>query len=375
MRGENWERHAKAATPADIRRLRQRHKMLRDGQLSGPNATHPHPEVITVQQPYRPGARASFSDLTVEYAEMFPFPVDVVETAITLAFKNKRLIADDALPRKLVGKIEFRYLTHTLIEGFTVPDTKVGRKSRPNEVSFTATETTSATEDFALEDAIPVTDIQNAPKGLNPVDDATLMLTNLIALDREIRVANLLFAEATYQAGKKVVLSGTSQWSDFTNSDPIADITAGLDALIFRPNIMTVGREAFSVLSRHPEIVKAAHGNAGDSGIAARDDLARIFELDKVLVGEGFVNTAAKGQPINLVRVWGKHCALSFIDNDSGSNTPTFGFTASYLGRVAGSFEDKNIGMRGGTRVRVGESVKEVITAADLGYFIEDAVA
>lgn len=31
--------------------------------------------------------------------------------------------------------------------------------------------------------------------------------------------------------------------------------------------------------------------------------------------------------------------------------------------------------MRGGTRVRVGESVKEVISAADLGYFIENAVA
>jgi hypothetical protein len=30
--------------------------------------------------------------------------------------------------------------------------------------------------------------------------------------------------------------------------------------------------------------------------------------------------------------------------------------------------------MHGGKRVRVGESVKEVITASDLGYFIEDAI-
>jgi hypothetical protein len=32
-------------------------------------------------------------------------------------------------------------------------------------------------------------------------------------------------------------------------------------------------------------------------------------------------------------------------------------------------------GLAGGTKVRVGESVQEVITANDVGYFFENAVA
>jgi hypothetical protein len=53
----------------------------------------------------------------------------------------------------------------------------------------------------------------------------------------------------------------------------------------------------------------------------------------------------------------------------------TFGVTAQFGTRVAGSWDDKNIGLTGGKMVRAGESVKEVITAADLGYFVQNAVA
>ena len=53
----------------------------------------------------------------------------------------------------------------------------------------------------------------------------------------------------------------------------------------------------------------------------------------------------------------------------------TFGFTAQWGTRIAGAVPDNRIGLRGGQRVRVGESVKELIIAPDLGYFIQNAVA
>jgi len=53
----------------------------------------------------------------------------------------------------------------------------------------------------------------------------------------------------------------------------------------------------------------------------------------------------------------------------------TFGFTAQFGTRVAGSTPDKNIGLRGGQLVRVGESVKEIITSDQLGYYVQNAVA
>lgn len=305
-----------------------------------------------------------------------PFPIQPELTAIAIGYKNRRLIADDVLPRVPVGKQEFKYLKHSMAEGFTLPDTKVGRKSKPNEVDFSATEVTDSTQDYALDDPIPQADLDNAASNYDPKGRAVEGITDLILLDREVRASGLVFNANNYGANNKTALSGTSQFSDFTNSDPIATIMNSLDACIMRPNVMVIGRPAFSVLIRHPKIVKAVLGNAGDSGIARREDIAALFELEEVLVGEAFLNTAKKGQTVSMSRVWGKH--LSLVVRDKNADTRgglTFGLTAQFGGRIAGADPDKNIGMRGGQRVRVGESVKELITANDLGYFIQNAVA
>ncbi len=53
---------------------------------------------------------------------------------------------------------------------------------------------------------------------------------------------------------------------------------------------------------------------------------------------------------------------------------PTFGATFQYGTRVSGQTPVK-VGLRGGVEVTSGESLAEVITASDLGYFFENAVA
>jgi len=145
--------------------------------------------------------------------------------------------------------------------------------------------------------------------------------------------------------------------------------------MVMRANKMVIGRAAFTKLAMHPKVVKAFFGNAGDSGIATREFLARLFELDEVIVGESFVNTTKKGQTPALARAWGKHIALLNIDNLADvSSGSTFALTAQFGSRIAGSLPDEDIGLRGGQKLRVGESVKELITAPDLGYFIQNAV-
>jgi hypothetical protein len=305
-----------------------------------------------------------------------PFPVQPELTAIAIGYRNTRLIADSVLPRIPVGKQDFKYLTYNLAEGFTVPDTKVGRKGQVNEVEFSAVETTASTDDYGLDDAIPQADIENAPVNYDPQGRAAEGITDLVLLDREVRTSGIVFNANTYGAANKTTLSGTGQFSDFVNSDPIAIIQTALDACIMRPNVMTIGRPAFSVLSRHPKLCKAIFGNNTDVGIVNAAQIASLFELEELLVGEAFLNTAKKGQTTALSRVWGKHISLTYRDkNATTRGRMSFGYTAQFGNRIAGSWEDKNIGLRGGQRVRVGESVKELICAPELGYFIQNAVA
>lgn len=304
-----------------------------------------------------------------------PFPITPELTAIAIGYRNKRMIADEVLPRVPVGKEEFKYWKFDLSEGFTVPDTKVGRKSKPNEMEFSADEATASTEDYGLEDPIPNKDIDNAPDNYDPMGRSTEQLTNVILLDREVRTSGLVFNNANYGANNKIVLSGTDQFSDQANSKPIQVIMDSLDTMIMRGNVMTIGRTAFSALAQHPDILKAVHANSGDKGIATREAIAALFELDDIFVGEARVNTAKKGQAVNLQRAWGGHISLMYRDKlaDTRHGT-TFGFTAQFGNRIAGSQPDGDIGLRGGQRVRVGESVKELLTANDLGYFIENVV-
>lgn len=310
-----------------------------------------------------------------------PFPVTPQLQAISLAYRNNTLIADQVLPRVPVGLQSFKYMSYPKGQLMTLTETRVSRKGKPNEVEFTGTEVTASTNDEALDDGVPMSDIELAAKqGLpDPLGQAVEGLTDLIALKREVRTADLVFGAANYAAANKnTALAGNKLWSDFvaTHSDPVADIMAGLDVCIMRPNVAVMGNAVASVLRRHPAILKAYNGNAGDTGIVPLQFLADLFDLEEVLVGQGWVNTAKKGQAVNLARVWGK--SFSLIYRNKLANTQrgaTFGLTAQYGQRIAGSEYDKNIGMRGGQMVRVGESVKELLMANDLGYLITDCIA
>lgn len=305
-----------------------------------------------------------------------PFTPDPRLTGIAIAYRNQMMIADAVLPRVPVGTDPFKYLVYDKADRFTVPNTRVGRKGRPDQVEFGATEVEASTEDYGLEDAVPQHDIDRAPEGFDPLGNATEGIMDLVALDREIRVANLVFALATYPAAQRETLAGTDQWSDPDDSTPIVDISDALDVPIMRPNVLVLGQKTATVLRRHPQIVKSFNGTSGEAGIVPISFLAEMFELEEVLVGKAFVNTAKPGQAPVFARTWGNHAAL--IHRNRLANTQrgvTFGFTAQFGDRVAGSAEDRNIGLRGGQMVRAGESVKEVISASDVGYFFEDAVA
>ncbi|MUI52382.1 phage capsid protein, partial [Pseudomonas aeruginosa] len=135
-----------------------------------------------------------------------PFPIDPELTAIAIAYRNGRMIADEVLPRVPVGKQEFKYWKYDLAQGFTVPETLVGRKSKPNEVEFSATDETSSTEDHGLDAPVPQADIDDAPTNYNPLGHATEQTTNLILLDREARTSKLVFNPNSYAAGNKRTL-------------------------------------------------------------------------------------------------------------------------------------------------------------------------
>jgi hypothetical protein len=308
-----------------------------------------------------------------------PFAVNPGLTAITIAYRNENLIADDVLPRVPVDTPSFNYSIFGKGDSFTIPDTKVGRTSDVNQVDYSATQASATVDDQALDEVVPNRDKAIASAYTNSPDPesvATEQISDLLALAREVRAAGVVFNAANYATANKATLSGTGQWSDYTNSDPATAILQAMDTMLMRPNQLVIGRAVATVLQLHPKLVQAFHGNNGQFGKVPTSFLADYFEVDEVLVGEGWVNTAQKGQAPSLARVWGKNAALLYkAPVTADTHSMTFGITAQWGERISATYQDPKKGMRGSTIVRVGESVKELSLANDLGYFFQNAVA
>ena len=319
-----------------------------------------------------------------------PFVVDPVLTAISIGFQNAAAmrIADQVLPRFPVSAEKFKWTEYPISEAFNIPDARVGRLGRVQQLVFSGTEKTDSVDDFGYDSPIPYTDVRAAEAAraegrstFNPEAHAVQMLTDTLANQREARVASSVFALNTYAADKRVTLSGTSQFSDYTNSDPIGVIKTGMAAtLIYAPNTMVLGREVWAKLSSHPKIVNAVKGNVTNAGIVSREQFLELFSgegINELLIGDAWVNTAKPGQTPTFARAWGKHIALlnkNPMATIEGGGV-TFGMTAEYGSRIAGRIEDEDVGLEGGFRIRTGERLKEVIIAKDVGYFIQNAVA
>jgi hypothetical protein len=306
------------------------------------------------------------------------FPIQPELTAIAIAFRNQALVAERVLPSVPVGTQEFKYLQHNLAEGITLPDTKVGRGSRPNQVEFSATELTDACRDYGLDDPIPNADLENAPSNYDPKAVAAEYLAGLIDLDREVRTATKVTTAASFAAANKATLAGASQWSH-ADANPVSAILTAFDGMPIRPNCLLLGQAVWTALRQHPKVLAAVFpggGNAGSGGVASRQAVADLLEIEDLIVGSSWQNTAKKGQTANRTRVWGKF-ALGFYrpQRITSAREMAFGFSAQWGERIAGEIPDQNLGLRGGVAVRVGESRSETVACWDAGYLWSDAVA
>lgn len=308
-----------------------------------------------------------------------PFPVDPELTGIAIAYRNAEMIADAVAPRlqPTLKKQTFKYQKYDFGQMITIPDTKVGRKSEPNTMEFGGTDATDMTEDFGQDSVIPMDDItQGAEQGFDPRGFAVTQLTNIVALDREKRVADKVFSAAPYIAANVEVLAGASQWSS-TDSSPVKSIKAAQDKMIMPGNVLILGREVWTKLSTNASLLRALNPSGASDGVANRRAVADLLELDEILVGSGWANAAKPGQAPVRYRLWGKHAALIRREKivSSLGEVPTFAWTAQYGDKVAGSLDEPKIGLRGSVRVRSGESVREVFPANELGYLFQNAIA
>ncbi len=113
-------------------------------------------------------------------------------------------------------------------------------------------------EDHALKQFVSDEDVANAITPTSPVVDATENVTEKHLISREIEIAASLTSTAVMT--QNTTLSGVSQWSDYTNSDPIGNVRTGMQtvhsAIHLNPNTLLLGKQVYDKLIDHPAFLE-----------------------------------------------------------------------------------------------------------------------
>lgn len=297
-------------------------------------------------------------------------------TNVAIAYKNDAYIAEEIFPSFPVAKQSGKHFVYD--RGmFRTTDNLRGQGSNSNEVTVSVTAGTAYyAEDHALKVFVSDEDVKNAITPTSPFVDATEYVTQLNMVAREVELAGMLANTAVMTAN--TTLSGTSQWSDYVNSDPIGVLRTGMQtvhaAIGTDPNVLILGKQVYDKLVDHPAFTERV--KYSQLGVMTPELLARIVGVEKVLVGGAHKTTSAEGQTETTGYIWGKHAILAYVNPKIAPKMITLGLTYTFetmkVERLRGSDEED----RKGTYVRVGDHYyDQKLVAAGAGYLIKNAVA
>lgn len=299
--------------------------------------------------------------------------VDPALSNVSIKYTNDTFIADKVIPMLKVAKMTGKYFIYDK-SNLRVDKTQRALGSPANEVDFGVDPTgTYSCNDHALKGFIPDQIQDQADAALNPLVDEVEMLTEKLLLDRETNAATLLFS--TSNISQNVTLSGTAQWSDYTNSDPIGDVRTARTTVhqntFKKPNVLILGKQVYDMLIEHPAIIERI--KYSQLGVVTAELLARVFQVEQVIVGEAGSNTAKEGQTDALSYVWGKYALVAYVSPQVRLKMLTLALTFTYGVRTAKRWRDED---REGTYVRIGnDNYVQAIIAAAAGYLIAAAIA
>lgn len=297
--------------------------------------------------------------------------VDPVLSNVSKAYSNEMYVADMLFPSFQTAKETGKYYQYDKAK-FRRNTTKRAAGAKSNEVEYGLSTASFTTEDHALKEKTPWEIIRQADSALNPEMDATENITEQLQIDKEIALATSMADTAIMTAN--TTLSGTSQWSDYTNSDPLGDVKTGRQtvqkAIGRKPNTLVLSQEVFDILIEHTDIVEKI--KYSQLGVATEELLARLFSVSKVIVAAAIYETATEGATSSMGYIWGKHAWLAYIAPAARLRSITLGFTFKYEDRKVKKWDDVDAEAR---YVRANENYTQKFVAVEAAYLIKNAVA
>jgi len=296
--------------------------------------------------------------------------VDKAMSNVSIAYSNAEYIGTQVFPSVTVGQQTDEYFIYKQGDWFRDEATQRAPGNAPNVAGFNLSTCPYVCINYAIRTEVPDEVRDNADSVIQPYRDAVEFGTNLIELAQERRIASLVTTSCAWGTSA----CPTVQWSTDT-SDPFTDIKTGVatvrDAIGRRPNVIVMGAQVWDELSIHPDLVaRAQYTILG--GLLQPDELGKLYNIPKVLIGESIYNSADEDVTVVMTNIWGKKLWIGYVAPTVTLKTATAGITINWGARKVARHR---IDPEYKTVFDVQEYTDEVRTASNAGYLIEDAVA
>ena len=300
--------------------------------------------------------------------------VDGPLTNLSVMYKNESYIGDQLFPFFPVSKKSDVYFVYNHGDFFRDEVKPRATGSPARDTGYTVATSNYNCVTRALATVIPDEVMENADSPLQPRQDAVAFLTERFMISRELRIANLVCSITNVGSG--INLTGTNQWSDLGNSDPVSVVTTGnaFTRLLTgrRPNTLIVGAEVHDILLMHPDIIERIKYTARADQATIRSAIADIFGVQNYLVADAVYNPQPAGATDSFANIWGKNAVLAYVNGSPGLRSITAGLTFAFISRqMRSGREDRNRL----TWTEMEESTDERIIDRNCIYTITNAVA
>lgn len=316
--------------------------------------------------------------------------VDAILTNISVAYlqRQEQFIADKVFPVVPVDKQSDKYFVYTKNDWLRDEAQRRGPGTESAGGGYNLTTETYSADVFAFHKDISDQIRANADAPINLDREAVDFVTHRLLLRREIEFVKDFLTTGIWSRDVTGVASSPTtdqaiQWSDFANSDPIENIEEGkarvLSTTGLLPNTLVLGYDVFRVLKNHPDLVDRIKYTSSQTITA--DMMARMFEVDRVLVSQAVKATNAEGAASEAYEfTMGKQALLAYVPQSAGIMTPAAGYHFSWTGVSGGlgatigvsSFRMESLKS---TRVEAELSFDNKLVGQDLGYFFTSIVS
>ena len=315
--------------------------------------------------------------------------VDAILTNISVAYlqRAENFIADKVFPVVPVDKQSDKYFVYS--KNDWLRDEARVRTDGTESVGsgYNITTDTYYADVYAIHKDIGDQTRANADAPINVDREAAEFVTHRLLTRREIQFVNDFMTTSKWGTDVAGVAASpttgqTIQWSDYTNSDPIEDIEEGKAKILsttgFEANTLVLGYDVFRQLKNHPDLVDRIKYTSSQT--ITEDMLARMFDIERVLVSKSVKATNAEGASAAYSFTTGKTALLAHVAPSPGILTPSAGYTFSWtgvsqgMGLTIGTSSFRLESLRA-TRVEAELAFDNKVVAADLGYFWNSIVA